>query len=52
MLKSDEGKEDSIRPSSPICHMSCVMCDFFFLDKMVKLIGGGSVIIGAYPVSF
>ena len=24
----------------------------FFLHKVVKLVGGGSVIIGAYPVSF
>ena len=36
------------------CHMSHVTCHmsffFFFLDKVVKLIGGGSVINGAYPV--
>ena len=34
---------------SPItCHMSSVR--FFFLDKVVKLVRGGSVINGAYPV--
>ena len=38
-------------------HMSRVTCHFFFfffffLDKVVKLIGGGSVINGAYPVKF
>ena len=36
------------------CHMSCVTCHIylyflFFLDKAVMLIGGGSVINGAYP---
>ena len=31
--------------------MSHVTCPFF-LDKVVKLIGGGSVINGAYPVQF
>ena len=30
-------------------HMSCVTCHIFF-DNVVKLIGGGSVINGAYPV--
>ena len=40
------------------CHMSRVTCHlfifllFFFLDKVVKLIGGGSVMNGAYPVQF
>ena len=34
------------------CHMSCVACIFFFLDIVVKLIGGGSVINGAYLVQF
>ena len=43
------------------CHVSCVTCHmshvtFFFSssfsDKVVKLIGGGSVINGAYPVLF
>ena len=35
------------------CHMSHVTCHFFFfLDKVVELIGGGSVINGAYPVQF
>ena len=36
-------------------YMSCVMCPmspFFFVDKVVKLIGGRSVINGAYPVLF
>ena len=33
------------------CHMSCVMCHFFPV-KVVKLIGGGSVINGAYFVQF
>ena len=35
------------------CHVSGVTCNFFsssFLDKVVKLIGGGSVINRAYPV--
>ena len=30
------------------CHVSRVTCHFFS-DKVVKLIGGGSVINGAYP---
>ena len=47
------------------CHMSCVMCHlshvtffpFFFWSlkifyKVVELVGGGSVINGAYPVQF
>ena len=37
------------------CHVSHVTCNFFsffFSDKVVKLIGGGSVINGAYPVQF
>ena len=43
-------------------HVSCVTCDtslfilFYFLwgeaDNVVKLVGGGSVINGAYPVYF
>ena len=28
----------------------CRMGGFFLLDKMVKLVGGGSVINNAYPV--
>ena len=32
------------------CHMSRVTCHM--LNKLVKLIGGGSVINGAYPVQF
>ena len=38
------------------CHVSYVRCQvshvfvFFFLDKDVGLVGGGSVINGAYPV--
>ena len=44
--------------SHVMCHVSCVMCPcrvsqfflFFFLDKVVKIIGGESVINGAYPV--
>ena len=31
------------------CHVSCVMF-FFFSDRVVELVGGGSVINGAYPV--
>ena len=38
------------------CHVSHVTCHilflFYFLDKVVKLIGGGSFINGAYPVLF
>ena len=44
------------------CHMSRVTCHFFllllllsfsfFLDKVLELIGGGSVINGATPSSF
>ena len=35
------------------CHMLHVTCHiFFFFYKVVKLIGGGSVINGAYPVQF
>ena len=36
------------------CHVSGVKCHFFFLfssDKVLELVGGGSVINGAYPVS-
>ena len=34
------------------CHMSHVTCHFFFLlDKVLELIGGGSVINGATPSS-
>ena len=38
------------------CYMSDVMChvsdvgSIFFKDKVVELVGGGSVINGAYPV--
>ena len=35
------------------CHVSCGTCIFEFvylLDKVVELVGGGSVINGAYPV--
>ena len=35
------------------CHMSCVTCivsHVLFFNKVVKLVGGGSVINGAYPV--
>ena len=42
--------------SNLMCDMSCVVspvpCHFFsfsFLDKVVKLVGGGSVIHGATP---
>ena len=50
--------------SRVMCHVSCVTCHvlrvtchvsiflIFFLDKVVNLIGGGSVINGAYPVQF
>ena len=31
------------------CHVLCVTC-LFFLDKVVKLIAGGSIINGSYPV--
>ena len=38
------------------CHVSCVIFTFsflfFLLDKEVQLVGGGSVINGAYPVEF
>ena len=39
---------------SPVtCHMSNVIIFFSFLFyKVVKLVGGGSVINGAYPVEF
>ena len=33
------------------CHVSHVTCNFFFIiDKVVELVGLGSVINGAYPV--
>ena len=38
------------------CHLSRVTCHMYFffpekkLDKVVELVGGGSVINGAYPV--
>ena len=41
--------------SHVMCHVSRVTCHnlfFFFSDKVLKLIGGGSVINGAYPVQF
>ena len=45
--------------SHVMCHVSHVTFFFFlsffillFLDKVVKLVGGGSVINGAYPVYF
>ena len=42
--------------SRATCHMSRVTCQMFFfvflLFKVVKLIGGGSVINGAYPFYF
>ena len=43
-------------PKHATCHMSRVTCHmsrvrFFFFDKEVKLIGGGSVINRAFPVS-
>ena len=45
-------------PPPTKCHMSGVTGQvshflfYFFLDKVVKLVGGGSVINGAYPVQF
>ena len=42
--------------SSVTCHMSCVTCHVshvtFFLDKLLKPIGGGSVINGPTLSSF
>ena len=38
--------------SHVMCHLSHVMCQIFFFYKVVKLIGGGSVINGAYPVKY
>ena len=43
-----------------MCYMSCVTCHvshvtiflIIFLDKVVKLVGGGSVINGAAPSSY
>ena len=36
-----------------MCHVPHVMCKFFFFnDKVVELVGGGSVINGANPSSF
>ena len=32
------------------CHVSHVTFSYFFFYKVVKLVGGGSVINGAYPV--
>ena len=35
------------------CHLSHVIChDVFFFGKGLELVGGGSIINGAYPVSF
>ena len=42
----------SCHMSCVTCHMSHVMCHMFVLDKVVKLVSGGSVINGAYPVWF
>ena len=36
--------------SHVMCHMSLNFCLIFCSDKVVKLVGGGSVINGAYPV--
>ena len=41
--------------SCVMCHMSCLMChmflfSLFFLDAHMELVGGGSVINGAYHV--
>ena len=47
---------DTYHVSLVTCHMSCVMCHVscvtnqFFLDKVMKLVGEGSVINGAYPL--
>ena len=50
-----ENKKEK-KMSRVTCHMSHVTCpfffSFFFFDKVVKYIGGGSVINGAYPVYF
>ena len=35
-----------------LSHVMCHMSHFFFSDKVVKPIGGGSVINGATPSSF
>ena len=35
-----------------MCHVSHVMCNFNKNDKVVKLVGGGSVINGANPSNF
>ena len=40
--------------SQVTCHMShftCHVSQFFFVDKVVKLVGGGSLIHGATPSS-
>ena len=36
----------------PVSHVKYIYIYFFLKDKVVKLIYGGSVINGAYPVSF
>ena len=39
-----------------MCHVSGIRCNVFcycfFVDKVVELVSGGSVINGAYPVYF
>ena len=38
-----------------MCHVSCVTCQdniFFFFDKLVKLVGGGSALNGVTPSIF
>ena len=49
------GADVRFQVSGVTCHMSGVTYFFififiYFLDKVVKLVGGGSVINGAYPV--
>ena len=45
-------KAEILRECSPptMCHMSRVTCRIFLLDKVVELVGGGSVIDADYPV--
>ena len=35
--------------SGVMCHMSGVKCNIFFLKEILELVGGESVLNGAYP---
>ena len=46
------GSHVTCHVSHVMCNVSCVIIYIFFLHKVLELVGGGSVINGAYPVLF